>query len=402
VQVSVGVRPRGAMGGGGGGVSQVSAERASHIPWYVDAGAMAAAGVCSAVAVAPFLTIVDRSVVAASAGTEPLFRAAFRLAAEFVTRPHVALVAPSLWMVAGVYGATYATANCIEVACQRSSTSATTSGAAKFVGVTGVNMSASIAKDAAFAKMFGAPSGAAAAVPLAAYGLFAVRDCLTIGGAFVVPPLIADAAVKVGGYPRDSASTAAQLTTPMGMQLVCTPLHLMALDVVNAPGSGLGSRAREVAGKLPPALLARMLRMLPAYGIGGLLNTRLTRDGRSLLADYYEGVETGELAPLDFLAGWNALHQASLAREAEDAWDALLGGRKMTKEEVSAFLAHADGDGDGQLSVTEVEALLDTYGGFGGCKDKHALAIRMVKEADKDGDGRISVTELEDLLHRHR
>jgi energy-converting hydrogenase Eha subunit H len=63
--------------------------------------------------------------------------------------------------------------------------------AGKFAATTGANMTGSIFKDAAFARLFGAAAvagvaGAAAAVPVvpaASYALFAVRDCLTISGA---------------------------------------------------------------------------------------------------------------------------------------------------------------------------------------------------------------------------
>ena len=55
----------------------------------------------------------------------------------------------------------------------------------RYTAVTATNMGGSILKDAAFARLFGAAVAASAAapvVPAASYALFAVRDCLTIGG----------------------------------------------------------------------------------------------------------------------------------------------------------------------------------------------------------------------------
>ena len=43
---------------------------------------------------------------------------------EFIMRPHQMLTRIPFWMVAGVYGATYATANSIDVACERQCTGA--------------------------------------------------------------------------------------------------------------------------------------------------------------------------------------------------------------------------------------------------------------------------------------
>ena len=96
-----------------------------------------------------------------------------------------------------------ATANSIDVACERQSTGAAVHSVVKLFGVTAVNMSAGVAKDAAFARMFGA-AGTAAARPVGwtSLGLFAFRDLLTIGSAFIVPQLLAQSLVAAGTNPR--------------------------------------------------------------------------------------------------------------------------------------------------------------------------------------------------------
>ena len=66
-----------------------------------------------------FVTIVDKAVVEASAGRSSLARAVFNNVSELVLRPHRFFLQPSLWMVAGVYGATYSAANLIDSACER-------------------------------------------------------------------------------------------------------------------------------------------------------------------------------------------------------------------------------------------------------------------------------------------
>ena len=82
-----------------------------------------------------------------------------------------------------------------------------------------------------------AAAGAVAVVPPASYALFALRDCLTIGGAFFVPELMAGAmktalpADRVGAAGRRALS----LVSPPLMQVLCTPMHLLALDLVNQP-----------------------------------------------------------------------------------------------------------------------------------------------------------------------
>jgi len=72
--------------------------------------------------------------VAASAGTAPggsLFRAIFAQASSFVKQPRVAFTSPALWMVACVYGATYAAANLSDVAAERSGADASKAAAGR-------------------------------------------------------------------------------------------------------------------------------------------------------------------------------------------------------------------------------------------------------------------------------
>ena len=218
------------MGGGGGPFVPRSKDEMAHIPWFVDWSLSFTAGVyaaqasnpslalkidlpftraspaldsTSAICAAPFILIVDRAVTENSAGKSGLGKALQNGITEFIMRPHQMLTRIPFWMVAGVYGATYATANSIDVACERQCTGAAVHSGVKLFGVTAVNMSAGVAKDAAFARMFGA-AGAAAARPVgwASLGLFAFRDLLTIGSAFIVPKLLAQSLVAAGTHPH--------------------------------------------------------------------------------------------------------------------------------------------------------------------------------------------------------
>ena len=78
----------------------------------------------------------------------------------------------------------------------------------KLVGVTGINMSASLVKDITFAKLFGAKdsgSSVAKRVPLATYAIFLSRDTLTIAGGFTVPPILSRLMQSSLGYEKKNA-----------------------------------------------------------------------------------------------------------------------------------------------------------------------------------------------------
>ena len=164
---------------------------------------------------------------------------------DLVKTPGAILRTAPLWIVWGVYCSTYIAANSIDVYNERKHVSAANGQMIKLGLVTAVNMGASIAKDVIFAKLFGkkeAAGAAAKSVPMATYAAFLGRDVLTIAGGCILPPYVSKAMQASTGFEKKHADKIAQLTTPMAMQLVCTPLHLVALNFYNTPVATLGER----------------------------------------------------------------------------------------------------------------------------------------------------------------
>lgn len=65
------------------------------------------------------------------------------------------------------------------------------------------------------------------------------------------------------------------MAAPAAMQLLSTPLHLWGLDLYNRPRGG--GRARTVARNWLGSSVARMARVVPAFGVGGVVNARVRR-----------------------------------------------------------------------------------------------------------------------------
>ena len=75
-----------------------------------------------------------------------------------------------------------------------------------------------------------------------------------------------------------SQASAAQFLIPAGMQILSTPLHLWGLDLYNRPmGNGVGWKARtkRVGRDWLGSSAARMGRIIPAFGVGGVVNARV-------------------------------------------------------------------------------------------------------------------------------
>lgn len=111
-------------------------------------------------------------------------------------------------------------------------------------------------------------------LPMTTYGLFAGRDSLTIAASFTIPPIIARE-LQSQGYSQEFSLNAAQLTSPCLVQLISTPLHLTGLDLYNNPQHMPKERLAFVRREYFITAFARMGRIFPAFGIGGVLNRKL-------------------------------------------------------------------------------------------------------------------------------
>eukprot|EP01036_Dinobryon_divergens_P036621 gene36621-47731_t len=154
-------------------------------PLYVRLGAESLAATLSALSVAPAITIIDKAIVANASGVEPLVPSIINGFKSFIFNTPYFLKQPSFIFICGVYSGTYIVANCIEAICERSHQS---SFFPKFIGSSITNVTLSVLKDKAFARMFG--KGSPRPLPALSYGLFATRDSMTILAGFSLPGLI--------------------------------------------------------------------------------------------------------------------------------------------------------------------------------------------------------------------
>mmetsp|Transcript_21764 Transcript_21764/g.60490 ORF Transcript_21764/g.60490 Transcript_21764/m.60490 type:complete len:277 (+) Transcript_21764:224-1054(+) len=231
-------------------------------------------------AVSPFIMGVDKAIIQNASGTDSMLSSLRKTFTEILLRPHALLRRPELYFVWGVYSATYVAANITDSMCEAAEMDATVP---KFLSATAVNMGAGMAKDRALARMFG--SGLPRPMAWSSFGMFAIRDALTIAASFSLPaqlakrlqepPNNADASVLSMGMGPTTSNVAAQLMLPMGVQFLSPPPHLLGLDIYNNPKRASTARLSFVASQLPSSTLARMGRICPAFGIGGLGNKYL-------------------------------------------------------------------------------------------------------------------------------
>jgi len=142
------------------------------------------------------------------------------------------------------------------------------------------NMSSAMAKDRAFARMYGASAPRPA--PFGMFGSLLVRDLLSMAFFFTIPPLLS-AELQQGGVGAAAADASAQFVTPVLAQYVTTPWHLLGLNMYNAPSATPSQRWASVRGLLPSSVVARQLRVIPPFALGGIANRSMRAHARAAL-----------------------------------------------------------------------------------------------------------------------
>jgi hypothetical protein len=146
-----------------------------------------------------------------------------------------------------------------------------------FSVTTVVNSAASIMKDRFYARNFGCVTKAK--MPPITYCFWGMRDCVVIGSSFILPELMCNIIEEQTNMDKRSALQISQFTCPMLAQIVATPLQMLGLDHYNRPlaaysyKTAIMERIKFQYRNFSSILGARVIRIAPSYGIGGIGNT---------------------------------------------------------------------------------------------------------------------------------
>jgi len=225
----------------------------------------------SALMCAPLISGIDRAITTNASGVKPFWPALRESTLAILTQPRAVIRgAPFRWL-ALVYGATYGAANLADTYSRRNLLD--NAKVAVLASSTTANTAATIAKDRAFAQLFGA--SAPRPVPMPTYGIWGGRDLLTMAFAFTVPPLASDAMQDRLGVSPKTANVVATLAVPCVAQLVAAPLHLLGLNLYNEPTASLAQRLATVRSQALTTILAKSMRVFAAFSLAGLVNKEL-------------------------------------------------------------------------------------------------------------------------------
>lgn len=234
----------------------------------------------------------NRSIVQKAATGAGISQSLLTASKSALLRPHKFLTSKPFLLIFALYYSTYFTANTIDTltsTIENKKADNVSAGPTKFAATSTVNMSMCVYKDSQFAKMFGA-SGSPSRIPKISYALFAFRDSLTIFASFNLPTIIAPRLAELPPEVKNKFSrilsaesgrtNTAQFIAPAAMQIFSTPIHLLGLDLFNRQGKlGFSERALQITKNWAVCTIARMGRIVPAFGVGGVVNSQMRGNG---------------------------------------------------------------------------------------------------------------------------
>lgn len=228
----------------------------------------ALAGAISGLAVAPIVSSVDRALAENASGKATLgvsMRASF---AEMAASPLKFLKSPQFFWVWLTYGSTYIAANTCQTYCDKTDTDVKLP---KLVSTFVTNTSTCIAKDRAFAKLYGSSAGP---VPMGSYGAWLARDIGSMAVFFTLPPIVGAEVAKFTGSAKSGEYTA-QFGLPLIFQTIFTPLHLLGYDIYNNPNNNVAQRITFLQKDYWKNVGMRCIRQAPPWSIGTIANKEL-------------------------------------------------------------------------------------------------------------------------------
>jgi hypothetical protein len=226
-----------------------------------------ASGMVSSACISPFMAVIDTAIIKSQFEKKGIFRSLHETSKTMLNNK-MAWLKP-IYVMNNVYASTYVTANVVESLCKKNDIDykIPTILATSLVNILGISY-----KDKEYAKIYGKSN---ITFPATSYKLFALRDGLTITSSFVVKNNFKEFLENAHGLSENKADFIASFSVPMVAQLISTPIHIYSLDIYNRPDADFVSRINNIKASYKSVCFGRILRIIPAFGIGGYINDRL-------------------------------------------------------------------------------------------------------------------------------
>jgi hypothetical protein len=218
----------------------------------------------SSAIVSPIMTILDTSIIRSQMTKHGFIRSYSNTIRDYA-KGVISFRRP-FFVMNGVYGSTYATANLTELFCKKNGMDHKIP---TFALTSIVNILTIAYKDKEYSKIFDQKKNI---FPKISYGLFALRDSMTIGSCFIIKQDVVSYLQHSWKIPHNTADLFASLFVPMTAQIFSTPIHIYSLDIYQRPNATFKERIENIMKMYHSVCFGRIIRIIPAFCIGGFIN----------------------------------------------------------------------------------------------------------------------------------
>ncbi len=224
------------------------------------------AGVTSSLIISPIMTLIDISIIKSQLHKQTLSKSITENI-TFYSANKRSFLKPLLTMNT-VYISTYCTANLTELFCKKQGIDYKLP---TLLATSAVNIFTIMFKDSTYSKLI--KKQQATKFPLKSNMLFAVRDMSTIMTCFIWKKDVVHYMDKYMDH--NKSEVLASIFMPSLIQVFSTPLHILAIDIYEHPEHRLKERLKRIPSIYRSVLLGRVIRAVPAFGVGGFINDML-------------------------------------------------------------------------------------------------------------------------------
>ncbi len=223
------------------------------------------AGATSSLLISPIMSILDLSIIKSQIHKEKLSKS---LVDNFTFYSnHKTKFLKPLSIMNLVYTTTYCTANLTEYVCKVNHVDYRYP---TLLATSSVNIITIMYKDNVYSKLL---KKSKAEFPLRSTLLFGARDMMTIMTCFIWKKDAMDYLDRYIAHNKSEIITS--ILMPCLIQIISTPLHILAIDMYEQPNRVMMDRFKLVPSLYKTILLGRMMRAFPAFGLGGFINDML-------------------------------------------------------------------------------------------------------------------------------
>jgi hypothetical protein len=223
------------------------------------------AGFTSSFIISPTMSIIDISIIKSQLHKEKISKSIVDNI-TFYSNNKVKFIKPLIIMNI-VYSSTYCTANLTELYCKKNNIDYKLP---TLLATSLINIFTISYKDMIYSKLL---KNELIKFPLKSKFLLAIRDIMTINACFIWKKDLINYLDKY--IMHNKSEIISSIILPSTIQIISTPIHILAIDIYEKPYSNAIERLKNIKLCYKNVLFGRILRSIPAFGIGSFINDML-------------------------------------------------------------------------------------------------------------------------------